>query len=124
MRDSSQDILDLQEKKPDPDRKLFILRGGAYLMVLAGFVFKIMHWPFALILMLGGLGLWLLYATLSLIHEERSALYNWAYFIGKVALIIFLALRFLNLHIASFVALPIAVVAFIVGIISAPKHSD
>lgn len=100
------------------------MRGAAYLLVLAGFVFKIMHWPFSLIMLLGGLGLWLLYATLTMIQEEGPALYNWAYFIGKVALIIFLALRFLELHTASFVALPVAVVAFIVGIISAPKSSN
>lgn len=124
MRKPSEDILDLQEKNPEPNRGLHFIRGVAYLLILTGFIFRSMHWPFSLILTLCGLGLWLTYATLTLIYEERSALYNWAYFIGKVALISFLALRFLGLHWASFLTLPLAVIAFIVGIISTPKNSD
>jgi hypothetical protein len=80
-----------------------------------------MHWPYSALLLLSGLFLWLLYAILDLVFAERSELYSIAYFIGKVALIIFVGLRFLGFNELSIYILPIAVIAFIFGIVTAPR---
>jgi hypothetical protein len=112
----SEKILDQFDE--DRDRRWFehwsVVFVPLFLFIL-GLVFRIMHWPFASLLIASGLGAILIRNVIFFFSKSRSFA-EWAYFIGRMFLVTTLILHF-GLRFYSIRSIFIGLCVFFVGVL-------
>lgn len=111
-------ILDLPEEKKKKDKEYFYLRIASIGLLCIGTLFRLMHWPFSsLILLAGGIS-WTIWTIVFLINLERPRIYQWAYSIGRVAVIIGVVLILLLRKSIGLYFFGFATLCFLTGIMA------
>ncbi len=94
MDKANDSVLDGPDEKPGAawfeSPWMYIL---SFPLVIAGAMFKIQHWPYANWLILSGGAVFLLRSVLIFFAKQRVT-FEWLYFIGQMAVVAFLILRF------------------------------
>ena len=111
-------ILDLPEEKKKKDKEYFYLRIASIGLLCIGVLFRFMHWPFSNnILIIGGIA-WTTWTVVFLLNLERPKIYQWAYGIGRFAVIVGVVLILIIQKHVGLYFFAFATVCFIVGIIA------
>lgn len=111
-------ILDLPEEKKKKDKEYFYLRIASIGLLCLGILFRMMHWPYANILLLAGGIAWTAWTVVFLLNLERPKVFQWAYGIGRVAIIVGVVLILVVKNGFGLYLFGFAAVCFVLGIIA------
>lgn len=111
------EILDLPEREKSKKQEYFYLRMTSVGLLCLGAFFRFQSWPFASILLIGGLALWTIWNILFLVSLKSPSFYEVAYGIGRLCVSIGIVLTFINLRTVGLSFLGLAAISFVAGVI-------
>ena len=110
------DILDYQRKQPDKNFLVSILFGVAILFFSYWYFSGIQKWPLSNLSLLLGLISLAVVATIRFVRNRNQGIFQYCYFVGKIALFVAIYLNFNN-HPNAYLAIYSAIIFFALGII-------
>lgn len=102
MNSENDEILDYKPKTDKHSRLVKVLYGLSFVFFAYWYVSDLIHWPYTGEALLLGLAILLAIILIKFVSKNRRALFEYAYFFGKVVLIAAVFFNFMSLPYARY----------------------